>query len=235
MDIKKDFGRRIKELRARAGISQEVLAYRAELDRGYISSVESGHRNISLVNIEKIAIALNVPVMYLFSNERFSIDTAYQKDEFNPPFNQRFKYHLDTETRVLSFQVKGLFSGYEDVEHVASAILSVCSEFQKGELSIFVDHRFMTTSDGMPAVYSPEVAEHAVKFQQDVLNYSNKAVVLCNSEYMVHQLNYVTEASGISSCQLYDKDQVMVDKAYEYLGINGNELIKYHRDCGGCT
>ncbi|MGG1597939.1 helix-turn-helix domain-containing protein [Paenibacillus naphthalenovorans] len=53
MDIRAEFGQRVRELRARCGMSQEMLAHRAGLDRTYISGVERGKRNISIVNIEK--------------------------------------------------------------------------------------------------------------------------------------------------------------------------------------
>jgi transcriptional regulator with XRE-family HTH domain len=69
--IKNDVGLRIKDLRLKAGISQEELAFRADLDRTYINSVEHGKRNISIVNIERIAIALNISVKDFFNSERF--------------------------------------------------------------------------------------------------------------------------------------------------------------------
>jgi transcriptional regulator with XRE-family HTH domain len=58
MMIERAVGLRIKELRANVSITQEELAFRAELDRTYINSIENGRRNISIVNIEKIAAAL---------------------------------------------------------------------------------------------------------------------------------------------------------------------------------
>lgn len=67
MDIKLLVGKRVKELRNRLEISQEELAYRAGLDRTYITSVECGKRNISIVNIEKIAKALNVTLAEFFT------------------------------------------------------------------------------------------------------------------------------------------------------------------------
>ncbi len=67
MAIKDEVGNRIKELRSSRGISQETLAHEAGLDRTYITSVERGKRNISIVNLEKIAIALNISLSDFFN------------------------------------------------------------------------------------------------------------------------------------------------------------------------
>ena len=50
-------------------MSQEELADRADIDRTYITSVECGKRNVSIVNIEKIAKALGVTLSKLFDFE----------------------------------------------------------------------------------------------------------------------------------------------------------------------
>ena len=60
MDIRVDIGQRIKHLREVSSMSQKDLSYSADLDRSYIASIENGNRNVSIINIEKIAIALNV-------------------------------------------------------------------------------------------------------------------------------------------------------------------------------
>ena len=67
MDIKIAVGKRIKELRNKLGISQEELADIAKLDRTYITSVECGKRNISIINIEKITTALGVSLSEFFN------------------------------------------------------------------------------------------------------------------------------------------------------------------------
>ena len=53
-------GSAIREVRAKRGLSQEELADEAELHRTYIGSVERGERNITVLNLERIAIALGV-------------------------------------------------------------------------------------------------------------------------------------------------------------------------------
>ena len=47
-------------VRTRAGVSQEALAFEAGLHRTYVGSVERGERNISLLNVERLAKALGV-------------------------------------------------------------------------------------------------------------------------------------------------------------------------------
>lgn len=54
------FGERVRVLRQARCLSQEGLALAAGLDRTYIGGVERGERNISLLNIQKIAQALDV-------------------------------------------------------------------------------------------------------------------------------------------------------------------------------
>lgn len=66
MDIKVLVGKRVKELRSQLGKSQEELADLAGLDRTYITSVECGRRNISIVNIEKLSNALGVTLKDFF-------------------------------------------------------------------------------------------------------------------------------------------------------------------------
>lgn len=64
--ITKELGERIKELRKETGLSQEKFALKIEMDRTYFATVESGKRNISLLNIEKIADGLGISISQLF-------------------------------------------------------------------------------------------------------------------------------------------------------------------------
>lgn len=71
MNIKIKIGHRIKKLREIKGISQLELSHLAELDRTYINSIENGRRNVSIVNIEKIANAFGMSVTEFFKGEDF--------------------------------------------------------------------------------------------------------------------------------------------------------------------
>jgi len=60
------FGEKVRNLRKERGLSQEELSFRAELHRTYIGMIERAEKNITLINIEKIAKALNVEIKELF-------------------------------------------------------------------------------------------------------------------------------------------------------------------------
>lgn len=64
--ITKRFGKRIKELRNAAGLSQEKFALSIDMDRTYYASVESGKRNISINNIDKTAHGFGISLEELF-------------------------------------------------------------------------------------------------------------------------------------------------------------------------
>jgi len=59
------FGLAVRKRRQELSISQEELADRAELHRTYISDIERGRRNLSLDNIEKLALALELSLSEL--------------------------------------------------------------------------------------------------------------------------------------------------------------------------
>ena len=64
-----DFGIKVRESRKKIGLSQEQLSFRADLHRTYIGMIERAEKNITLLNIEKIANALNVNMKELFNEQ----------------------------------------------------------------------------------------------------------------------------------------------------------------------
>lgn len=55
------FGRAVRELRVQAGLSQEELAFRSGMKRGYLSDLERGARNPTVQALGRLAAALDVP------------------------------------------------------------------------------------------------------------------------------------------------------------------------------
>jgi len=68
-ELLRKIGERIKLLRIEAGLSQEKLSFECNLDKTYIGSVERGERNIAIINLSKLAKALNVSISKLLEIE----------------------------------------------------------------------------------------------------------------------------------------------------------------------
>lgn len=66
VSLRRNFGLRVRQFRLARRMSQQQLALDAGLNRTYVGSVERGERNVSLVNIHKIALALGVHARDLF-------------------------------------------------------------------------------------------------------------------------------------------------------------------------
>lgn len=69
-DALTQFGRRVRQLRLKLELSQEDLAELADLHRNYVSQIEVGRRNVSLLNILKLAQGLKVKPSKLLENIR---------------------------------------------------------------------------------------------------------------------------------------------------------------------
>ena len=67
LDIRIRFGRAIRRIREEQGINQEEAAERCGLHRTYYSGIERGVRNVSLVNIERVARGLKMSFSELFN------------------------------------------------------------------------------------------------------------------------------------------------------------------------
>ena len=75
-DFRAAFGKRVRELRDRLGLSQEELAERAGLHRNYIGGIERGERNVAILNVARLASGLGVSIAELFA-----------------PFDKRQRHH----------------------------------------------------------------------------------------------------------------------------------------------
>jgi len=64
------FGSAVRELRLNRNLSQEAFADLAGLDRSYTGGIERGEHNVALINIQRIAKALNIKVATLMDHAR---------------------------------------------------------------------------------------------------------------------------------------------------------------------
>lgn len=69
MDIITKIGLRIKEIRTEKELTQEAVAFKAEIDRTFMNHVENGRRNVSVQSLEKIITGLDVSFKEFFGDE----------------------------------------------------------------------------------------------------------------------------------------------------------------------
>ena len=65
--LQRSIGRRVRELRLEAGVSQEALAERAELHRNYVGSIERGERDVGLSALTRLVGALGLSLAEFFA------------------------------------------------------------------------------------------------------------------------------------------------------------------------
>jgi DNA-binding XRE family transcriptional regulator len=65
-DVLIKFGNKVRQFRKEKNLSQEELSFKAGLHRTYIGMIERAEKNITLINIEKIAKALDIDISIFF-------------------------------------------------------------------------------------------------------------------------------------------------------------------------
>ncbi|SDH96028.1 helix-turn-helix domain-containing protein [Paenibacillus typhae] len=78
--VMKKIGQRVRDIRKSKGLSQEQLGEKAGFHFSYIGGVERAEKNITLINLIKIADALEVPIIDLFSYTRHQKSVLNEKD-----------------------------------------------------------------------------------------------------------------------------------------------------------
>jgi len=72
MKIQAKIGSRIKEIRTEKKLTQEAIAYKADIDRTFMNHVENGKRNISVETLEKVVCnGLEISFKEFFENPLF--------------------------------------------------------------------------------------------------------------------------------------------------------------------
>lgn len=227
MDVLINFGSRIRELRMKLGMTQEALASLAEMDRSYVGAIERGEKNLSLINIAKLADALDVDLGYIFEDDHLSPRSVVLRREQKRPLKERFLYDVDVMENVIAWKIAGPLNEY-DVKEIVQQIRSMTLLLRKGEIKLLVDNRSMVI-DGMAFVFSPEVNLIWEDLQRWLVPFVNKVAVLCNSKLMKNQLERLAKRSGINKYtkQFFNEDPAESQReALEFLGLNSNRLLE---------
>ncbi|MBI4653564.1 MAG: helix-turn-helix transcriptional regulator [Nitrospirae bacterium] len=102
-DMRKRLGERIRELRKSAGITQEELGEKAELNYKFIGELERGKVNVSIVSIARIAEALGVKIGDLFSKEKIPMQKILIKEKSPfPQFSSQDLHLIKKTLRLLN-------------------------------------------------------------------------------------------------------------------------------------
>lgn len=220
MNILQDFGVRLKELRLRSSMSQDMLASRSGLDRTYIGSVERGERNVSLKNIEILCNTLDIDISYFFDDERFSVHSAFFKQELARSLADRFSYNVLVEENLLAWKVTGALHP-DEVKRICLDLKAACRQLVPGQVKLLIDNSKMMTK-GQPIAFQHEVTEIWEELQRWFIPYCEQVIVLCNSKFMQNQMNRLAKRSGIIKVQktLYAEDkQWLADDETELLDL----------------
>jgi len=142
--ILKVVGNNIREIRHLVGISQEELGFRCDLDRTYISDVELGKRNISLINLNAIAESLSINLYELLK--------GYNKDLKNPLHLKDNFYILNKE-----FEIEcGFTITSQDVQFAA---LMTSNQLEELPFSLFQSINLKALSGMIGAIFALFLAE----------------------------------------------------------------------------
>ncbi|MFC4101473.1 helix-turn-helix domain-containing protein [Paenibacillus xanthanilyticus] len=199
MNILEDFGLRLKELRLRTNMSQDMLAARSGLDRTYIGGVERGVRNISLKNIEILCNTLDIDISYFFDHERFSLHSTHLKRELERPIQDRFNYRVVPADNLIAWQVTGALS-LDEMKRITVDLKAECLKLASGKVKLLVDNRRMMIN-GQPIAFQHEITDKWEELQRWFLPHCEHVIVLCNSKLMHNQMNRLANRSGIIKVQ----------------------------------
>lgn len=134
------FGERVRELRKALDLSQEKLGFRSSLDRTYISDIERGERNVGLINIVKLAEALEVEPSDLFGSKSRSASSDL------PSYQLRNGFHIDC-----GFHLTG--------QDVLKAVQRTAEEMQALPFSLFKSISLKAVSGMVGALYATSIAQ----------------------------------------------------------------------------
>jgi DNA-binding XRE family transcriptional regulator len=143
-DLLDYLGKRIRDLRKEKGFSQEEFAFQCNLDRTYISDIELGKRNVSIINLSNIADALGVPLFKLFMGFPSNASSSSNQDEVSYKIKPNFSISCGFNVTSL-----GIFD----------AVKMTSNQLQELPFAIFQSIDLKALSGMVGAIFSSHLAK----------------------------------------------------------------------------
>jgi len=219
MDIKEALGISIREYRSKINQSQEKFALSIGMDRTYFASVEAGKRNVSIVNIKKIADGLeevdkligdliqavkdngdydNTSFVLLGDHGQLNVDTVFK---INTLLARKGYITLDSEGKITDWKIflqSGSFSGEVFIQNIEKEeAFAVLNEIKKAYPQ-FIER--VMTKDTARELYRVDgpfefvvVAQDGIVFSQKVVGDLTDKPVVGDYRYSIATHGYVPE------------------------------------------
>ncbi len=176
-----DVGQRLRQLREERGISMRALARNSNLSANALSMIERGLTSPSVSTLNKLAAALQVPIVAFFKHEVVKEKVVFRKaaERTRIPFERGMLEGLGGESfagRVEAFQIRlenGANSGPNQLLHSGSELV-YCLQ---GRLAYEVDHHTFLLEPGDSLLFSPQTLHRWHNPGPDVVN----AIVVISS------------------------------------------------------
>ncbi|MGI6212829.1 MAG: helix-turn-helix domain-containing protein [Anaerovoracaceae bacterium] len=154
-----EIGKRIKELRIARGLTQEELADRSELSKGFISQLEHDQTSPSIATLDDILICLGSSLSEFFSPEPESEIVFHSEDFFekiDPELRNRIEWIVPTAQKNLMEPVRLTLeaggSTYQDLPHEGEEFGYVL----RGRVTVHVGSRHVEAKKGEAFYYTPD-------------------------------------------------------------------------------
>ena len=160
-----EIGQKIRELRTLNGLTQEELADRSELSKGFISQLESDLTSPSISTLEDILQCLGMTISEFFAREEEQVQVVFGKDDFFEKIDEELKNKTEwiipnaqkNMMEPIKVTLKAGGKTYPDYPHEGEEFGYVL----KGEITIFVGKEIYKAKSGEAFYYTPD-KEHYI-------------------------------------------------------------------------
>ena len=160
-----EIGQKIRELRTLNGLTQEELADRSELSKGFISQLENDLTSPSISTLEDILQCLGMTISEFFAREEEQVQVVFGKDDFFEKIDEELKNKTDwiipnaqkNMMEPIKVTLKAGGKTYPDYPHEGEEFGYVL----KGEITIFVGKEIYKAKSGEAFYYTPD-KEHYI-------------------------------------------------------------------------